>query len=155
MADVWTLLQGVGAGAGMLALGIQAGAGWRRRHAPRDVDGLRQLLDMAYSHVLPIASRAVNGSPSLDLVENDAVVMAVIDMPRYAGRLKDPVLASAVREAGSKYHLAFALGSNLNRPYGERDRTIIDRQNQAAQEAMDAIEAAVNRLDQIERRLRP
>ncbi|MFI1620253.1 hypothetical protein ACH4VT_25290 [Streptomyces lydicus] len=54
-----------------------------------------------------------------------------------------------------KYHLAFALGSNLNRPYDERDRTIIDRQNQAAQEAMDAIRRAVDRLDQIERRLRP
>ncbi|WP_432018822.1 hypothetical protein [Streptomyces sp. 1222.5] len=155
MVDAWALLQGIGAGAGMVALGIQAGVGWRRRHAPRDVDGLRQLLDTAYSHVLPIASRPVNGSPSLDLVENDAAVMAVIDMPRYAGRLKDPVLASAVREAGLKYHLAYALGSNLNRPYGERDRTIIDRQNQAAQEAMDAIGRAVDRLDQIERRLRP
>ncbi|MEU6814726.1 hypothetical protein [Streptomyces sp. NPDC046860] len=91
----------------------------------------------------------------MDLVENDAAVMAVIDMPRYAGRLKDPVLASAVREAGLKYHLAFALGSNLNRPCDERDRTIIDHQNQAAQEAMDAIRRAVDRLDQIERRLRP
>ncbi|MGO4635335.1 hypothetical protein AB4225_31055 [Streptomyces sp. 2RAF24] len=30
-------------------------------------------------------------------------------------------MASAVREAGMKYHLAFALGSNLNRPPAERE----------------------------------
>ncbi|MFE6548929.1 hypothetical protein ACFVHS_11100 [Streptomyces sp. NPDC057746] len=155
MVAAWALLQGIGAGAGMVALGIQAGVGWRRRRAPRDIDGLRQLLDTAYSHVLSIASRPVNGSPSLDLMENDAAVMAVIGMPRYAGRLKDPVLASAVREAGVKYHLAFALGTNLNRPHEERDRTLIDQQIRAATEALGSIRKAVDRLDQIERRLRP
>jgi hypothetical protein len=99
--------------------------------------------------------RPVHGSPSLDLVENDEAVMAVIDMPRYAGRIKDPVLASAVREAGLKYHLAYALGSNLNRPPGERDQALIDQQNEAAKASLEAIRRAVDRLDEIERRLRP
>lgn len=88
-------------------------------------------------------------------MENDATVMAVIDMPRYTGRLKDPVLASAVREAGLKYHMAYAPGSNLNRPHGERDQTIIDRQNEAARESLEVIRRVTDRLDEIEWRLRP
>ncbi|MFE6177873.1 hypothetical protein [Streptomyces sp. NPDC056464] len=88
-------------------------------------------------------------------MENNEAVMTVIDMTRYAGRLKDPVLASAVREAGLKYHLAFALGANLNRPPGERDQAIIAQQNEVAKTSLEAIRRASNRLDSIERRLRP
>ncbi|MEV0036579.1 hypothetical protein [Streptomyces sp. NPDC050804] len=88
-------------------------------------------------------------------MENDQAVMTMIDMPRYAKRLKDPTLASAVREAGLKYHLAFALGTNLNSPPAERDQTMIAQQNDAAQEALEAIRRATDRLDEIERRLRP
>ncbi|MFI2352146.1 hypothetical protein ACH492_35180 [Streptomyces sp. NPDC019443] len=88
-------------------------------------------------------------------MEDDEAVTGVIDMSRYAGRLKDPVLASAVREAGLKYHLAFALGTNLNQPPGERDQAMIDQQNEAAQASLEAIRRAVDRLDMIERRLRP
>ncbi|MER5569728.1 hypothetical protein ABT083_26460 [Streptomyces goshikiensis] len=155
MADLWSIAQGIGAAAGMAALSFQGVAAWRRRHDPRDIDGLREVLDTAYRHLIPVASRPINGSPSLDLVEDSEAVTTVIDLPRYAGRLKDPVLASAVREAGLKYQLAFALGSNLNHPPAERDQDLIARQNDAAQEALNAVRRANSRLDEIERRIRP
>jgi hypothetical protein len=134
---------------------LQGVGKWRRRHAPRDIDGLRKILDTAYSHILSVASRPVNGSPSMELVEDAASVMIVIDMPRYAGRLADPVLSSAVREAGLKYHLAYAIGSNLNRPPAERNPDLVRQQNEAGKQALDAVRRAVDRLDEIERRVRP
>jgi hypothetical protein len=113
------------------------------------------VLDIAYKRILPIASRPINGSPSLELVGDADSVMLAIDMPRYAGRLADPVLSSAIREAGLKYHLAYALGSNLNRPPAERDQNLIKQQNEAGQQALDAVGKEVARLDEIERRFRP
>ncbi len=148
-------MQGIGALAGLVALAAQGIGRWRLRYAPRDVDGLRHLLDSAYSHVLPIASPLINGTPSLDIVEDAKTTMLVIDMPRYAGRLADPVLMAAVREAELKYHLLFAIGTNLNTAPEVRNRRLIEQQGVAAQQALDSIRRASNRLDDIEHRIRP
>jgi hypothetical protein len=150
----WEVVQGVGAVAGILALTVQGAAAWRRRYAPRDIDGLRALLDAAYGHVLPISSRP-QGTPSLEMVGCDDPAMALIDMPRYAGRLADPVLSESVKKAGFAYHLAFAIGTNLNEDPGERDPRLVKEQIKAASAAMASIKTASERLDHIERRLRP
>ena len=151
---IWDIVQGIGALAGIAALTLQGLGTWRRRHAPRDIDGLRSLLDAAYGHVLAISQKA-EGTPSLDLVGPDDPALLVIDMPRYARRLSDRILSDSVAQTGYKYHLAFALGSNLNKSSSERDPALVEQQVKAAKEAMDWIKKATDRLDRIERTLRP
>lgn len=122
MDHIWSVVQGIGALAGLIALTFQGIWAWRRRHAPRDIEGLRSTLDTAYSHVLNVASPPGSGTSSLDMVEDREANLKVIDMPRYSGRLADPTLSAAVHEAGLAYHLAFAIGTNLNKAPDQRMR---------------------------------
>jgi hypothetical protein len=150
VVSAWTVVQWVGALAGIAALTIQGVGAWRSRHDPHDMQGLRAVFDMAYGHVLPIA-QGPYGTPSLRMVEGDAW-RTMVDLPRYSERLADPVLRRSVHGAGLAYHLAFALGSNLNGPRETWPADLANRQMTAARECMDLIEGARRRLDSIERR---
>lgn len=148
--SVWTVVQWIGALSGIAALTIQGVGAWRSRRDPHDMAGLRAVLDTAYRHVLPVA-QGPHGTPSLRMVEGDAC-RTIIDLPRYSERLADPVLRRSVHDAGLAYHLAFALGANLDRPRETWPADLEDRQMTAARECMESIEGARRRLDSIERR---
>ncbi|UFN45690.1 hypothetical protein [Nocardioides okcheonensis] len=147
---LWTVVQWVGALAGIAALTIQAVGAWRSRRDPHDLKGTRAVLDTAYGHVLPIA-QGPNGTPSLRMVDGDAW-RTMVDLPRYSERLADPVLRRSLHDAGLAYHLAFALGTNLNGAQDTWPADLVDRQMAAARECMDSIESARRQLDSIERR---
>jgi hypothetical protein len=152
--ELWDIVQGVGALAGIIALFGQGWGVWKRRHVPRNVDALRLVLDTAYHHLIPLKSRVSSGTGSLEMVEDSDAVTACIDLVRHANRLADPVLSSAVREAGLSYHLTYAFGANLNVPRGQRDQALVKQQLDAASQSLDAIQRAYSRLDEMERRAR-
>lgn len=155
MDTFWSWVQGVGGIAGLLALALQGVGWWRHRHTPRDVDGLRRLLDIAYKHVLPIANRVKYGSPSRDIIGDEEEAMAMLEMTSYAGRLSDKTLVKALTEASVTYMHAYAVGTNLNKPPEERPAKLVKEQVELASKSLDAIKRATRRLDELERRMPP
>jgi hypothetical protein len=149
---VWETVQGFGALAGIVALAVQGLGAWKRRRVPRDVSGLRTILDTAYEHLVPVSMRVQSGTGSLELVQDANAVNVCIDMVRYANRLADPKLAAAVRTAGHSYMLAYALGANLDVPHDRRDPALIKQQLTAARTSLDAVRAAYDRPDEMERK---
>jgi len=149
---IWEVVQGFGALAGIAALGVQGVSGVRRRRAPRDIDSTRQLIDACYDALLPVASRP-SGTPSLDMVGDEGEWRTPVYAPSFSNRIRDKQLREAIREAGLQFHLAFALGTNLNGPIAERDPELVQQQLEAAKRGLAAIRTAQQRLDDIERRL--
>lgn len=148
--SVWSAIQYVGALAGIVALAIQGVGAWCSRHDPHDIHGLRAVLETAYDHALPIA-QGPYGSPSFRIVEDDAW-RTMVGLPRYSERLADPVLRQSVNDAGLAYHLAFALGSNLNGPQETWPADFVDRQMAISRACTESLEGARRRLDSIGRR---
>jgi hypothetical protein len=86
--SVVQIFQSCGALAGIVALAVQCYQAWRRRHFPRNIDGLRETLDHVDRVLLPVVSRP-SGTPSLDMVSDEDGNRLAIDLPRYAGRIAD------------------------------------------------------------------